>query len=246
MNKEYTKIGNYVHIRDDEGHLRKIDAKKDIEKYLVEENNLEMLVKMINEEEENYFKFIIQNGRGYVRLDKVKKVADVGINLVNAYFLGMSLLSSISPQAYLIPVSVYAGTKITTKVVENRKVRQIKKQAKSIKLSMKVYNNEFEKTINRIKDLSESKKTNYQDVKIETIDVPDDKEFDMRIMNQLAIADTVVEKEKKLQKLQKSGKLDSYLDKIGCREEDKSMYKELLGHLQNDDKEIIKVKTVSK
>ena len=158
----------------------------------------------------------------------------------------MSLLSSISPQAYLIPVSVYAGTKITTKVVENRKVRQIKKQAKSIKLSMKVYNNEFEKTINRIKDLSESKKTNYQDVKIETIDVPDDKEFDMRIMNQLAIADTVVEKEKKLQKLQKSGKLDSYLDKIGCNEEDKSMYKELLGHLQNDDKAIIKVKTVSK
>ena len=73
MNKEYTQIGNYVHIRDDEGHLRKIDAKKDIEKYLVEENNLEMLVKMINEEKENYFKLIIQNGSGYVRLDTVKK-----------------------------------------------------------------------------------------------------------------------------------------------------------------------------
>ena len=135
------------------------------------------------------------------------------------------------------------------KILEKNRSKQAEKQAKSIALSLDVCTKEYINIKEKVIALEESFKEVHQSDKEETKSVPDDKEFDINLMNKLEIVDTVVEKEKKLQRLNKSGKLDKYLDKIGCREEDKPMYKELLGcvsDISDGIKEFTKVKIVTK
>ena len=249
MNKEYTQIGDIIQVRDDKGHLHKIKAVNNIEKYLVEQNNLEILEDIITEKTENAVKLISEISVRYIRREGLSMKANLGISLVNIALLSTFISSNAPSQAYFIPISIYAGTKITDKILEKNRSKQAEKQAKSIALSLDVCTKEYINIKEKVITLEESFKEVHQSDKEETKSVPDDKEFDINLMNQLEIVDTVVEKEKKLQRLNKSGKLDKYLDKIGCREEDKPMYKELLGcvsDISDSIKEFTKVKIVTK
>lgn len=245
MNKEYTQIGDYVHIRDDKGHLHKIKAINNIEKYLVEQNNLEILESLIIEETENAVKLVFESGIGAIKREKLREKANMGLSLVNIVLLSTFLSSNAAPQAYFIPASIYAGTKVIGKALAKSRSKQAEKQAKSIALSLDLCGKEYINIKEKVNVLADSFEEVHQGDKIETKSVPDDKEFNVNLMNKLEIVDTVVEKEKKLQKLKESGKLDNYLDKIGCREEDKSIYKELLGCISDVSKSR-KVKVITK
>ncbi len=250
MNKEYTQIGDIIQVRDDKGHLHKIKAVNNIEKYLVEQNNLEILEGIITEKTENAVKLVFESGVvGAIKRERLRIKTNMGISLVNIALLSTFISLNASPQAYFIPVSIYAGTKVIDKALAKNRSSQAKKQAKTIALSLDVCSKEYINIKEKIIALEENFKEVHQGDKAETKSVPDDKEFDINLMNKLEIVDTVVEKEKKLQRLNKSGKLDSYLDKIGCREEDKPMYKELLGcvsDISDSIKEVTKVKIVTK
>lgn len=249
MNKEYTQIGDIIQVRDDKGHLHKIRAINNIERYLVEQNNLETLEGVITEKTENAIKLVYESGVGAIRRERLRLKTNIGLSLVNIALLSTFISSNAAPQAYFIPVSIYAGTKVIGKALAKNRSKKAKKQAKTLALSLEVCSKEYINIKENVIALGGNFKKVQQGDKVETKSVPDDKEFTANLINKLEIVDTVVEKENKLRRLKESGKLDSYLDKIGCREEDKPMYKELLGcvsDISDSIKEVTKVKIGTK
>lgn len=240
MNKEYTRIGDKILVRDEKGHLHTRKLYNNVDKILLKENRLEVIDSSINEEfgylQEVEMEQKRLNSSMYKNIEKIQvifigMVAFTTIAFIKERFPFIdNLLISISEFA----IPIFAGIYIQCN--HNKKIKELNFEKKHTQIIINLYEKEKEYEQDSLEKLKKEKLgLDNNLVKDETLSVSDDSQYMLNLIDKADIAYNYAENEQKLLKLNKEGKLDSYLDKIGCREEDKSIYKDLLG-INNENK----------
>lgn len=234
MNKEYTRIGNKVFVRDEKGHLHTRELYKNINEVLLKENRLEVIDGSINEEV-NFLEEVernqeVLNSPRYKKRIKSFMIFCYTLSLVSFPILKTMLPSIDNLFIIISELALPTFTGICIHYNYHKDIRKLNFEKKHIQAVINLYESEKISEQESLRILKKEKLTLDNNlVEIETIPVSDDFNYISDLIDKADIAYDYAEKEQKLLKMNRKGKLDSYLDQIGCREEEKSIYKDLLG-----------------
>lgn len=219
MNKEYTIIGTQVEVKDENGQISKRDNIEDIEMLLILENRIEQIEAIIKEENqleeeihdtlENYDISIIENFISVI-------LSELITNQVVSLFIEGWIKIIPSMLAYMIVDTGF--------IIETIKEKcYLEKQQEVSKLINKLNIKELELIKQQISNLNiEIKTTKKKEIR-EIKEDPYLFDYIDRIGQLQEISP------KKIRKLRTKKQINRFFDSIGCKEEDRKIYLEILG-----------------
>lgn len=179
----------------------------------------------------------MKNNKEYTKICNIVKIRDQNGNLYTRDYqpnigkvLCMENRKEVLEEALRQEKGILEGLKLDISTSFFLKRISLKRRKSGSEATMKLLHRELSITEIALKDLERNSKEDKATIdQMKTIEVDEDQEYMFELLSRLGTISILGEKRKKLVKMDNKGILDNYLDKIGCREEDKSIYKELLG-----------------
>lgn len=213
--KEYIVLGDTVNIRNVDGSLDKRKLFSNIDDTLLLENRISFLEDVYSKEME-----IIEN---YKR----------GIH--NPFFVPTVFLSTLVLQRNLegignISLYLSAGVILSASLVHYKLDKSKSKEIVDSSLAVNMF---FENEVNKCKELivelSTGKINESKIIRNQFIDVNEDRNYEFELMDRIDIFSNYGSIRKTLKAKANQNKLGQYLDSIGCSDDDKLIFKELIG-----------------
>lgn len=217
MNKEYRRTGEKVEVRDEKGELSIRDNIEDIEKLLILENRVEQIEEVIKEERS--LQEIEEELEDYTRTIVEKCLKFVGIEFL--IIMGSAPFWEGTPRAFqVISDLAIVDFFFIIKLIKDRNI--LERQQQSIDLVNQLNQKELEIIKQQIANLNKDKS-------ILKITEPKELLEDPYLFNYINRVYQLAELDyKKLKKLKTKKKINHFFDSIGCSEEDKKIYLEIL------------------
>ncbi len=228
MHKEYVLENGLVKIYDVKDNLEEIrEANANIDEILMLENYLEVLDGILATEQSNSLELLEHIDYLEDSLDSTMYIS-YGVFLIN-FITCLSVLPK-TPLAVSLNTAITLTMPVLINLIKNSTIIRYKKEEKSSELITKYYKRKFEQVDKEIDKLKEDKSSKCSNIiEKEPIGVQSIEDYLYELTDSSYNLAYCLKHKNKLKKLYKSNKLDNYFTSIGCSEEDKKIYKEILG-----------------
>ena len=213
--KEYIVLGDTVNIRNVDGSLDKRKLFPNIDDTLLLENRISFLEDVYSKEME-----VIENCKRDTN----------NLLFIPAVFLSALLLQRNLEGIGNISLYLSAGVILSASLVHYKLDKSKSKEIVDSSLAVNMF---FENEVNKCKELivelSTGKINESKIIRNQFIDVNEDRNYEFELMDRIDKFSNYGSIRKTLKAKANQNKLDQYLDWIGCSDDDKLIFKELIG-----------------
>lgn len=213
--KEYIILGDIVNIRNVDGKLDKRELFPNIDDILLLENRITFLEDVYSKEME-----VIENCE-----KDTNNLLFIPAVFLSALLLQRNLEGIGNVSLYLSTGLILSSTLVNYRLNKNNSQKIIDN---SLAVSM-FFENEVNKCKESIGELSKEKIDKSKIIKKEIIEVKEDINYEIGLIDRIDMFSNYGNIKKKLKAKTNKDKLDQYLDSIGCSDDDKLIFKELIG-----------------
>lgn len=213
--KEYIVLGDTVNIRNVDGSLDKRKLFPNIDDTLLLENRISFLEDVYSKEME-----VIENCKRDTN----------NLLFIPAVFLSALLLQRNLEGIGNISLYLSAGVILSASLVHYKLDKSKSKEIVDSSLAVNMFfENEVNKCKESIGELSKEKIDKSKIIKKQFIEVKEDINYEIELIDRIDMFSNYGNIKNKLKAKTKKDKLDKYLDSIGCSDDDKLIFKELIG-----------------